>query len=237
MTQNQNAPERPEFQLEMAFRDAGSRDQHVISDALPERIKAYFSHCISRNPKDLLVHVQRLHFVSVSGDTTDIYSALLDLFIVLGSRGLPLRRTMLAQVSGQLKPEQLIYLSDALETGIDARDVIKDPGISMLSSGYSGSDSLVIVERRQGVEKGDPLQQAMASIECSDLEEARTILEDSLYSDRADLDQQHLLLEIYRKTEDKKHFMALYETFEGDSNPAYADWQALATHFGLTDKT
>lgn len=233
MTQNKNLAERLDVQLEIAFTDTGSRQQYVISDALPERIDAYFSHYIIRNPKNLLAHVQRINSVSAHGGKLDIYSTLLDLFIALGSQGLSLRRAMLAKVSSQLDPAHLMFLSDALEAGIHARDVINDPGISMLINGYSGFDDLVKIQRQQGEEKGDPLQQAMASIECSDLEEARIILEDSLYSDRADLDQQKLLLEIYRKTADKKHFMALYETFEGDSNPAYADWQELATHFGL----
>lgn len=234
MTQNQNAAERLDARQEMAFRDAGSRHLYVISEALPERIDEYFSHCISRNPKDLLTHVQRIHFVSERGSSSELYSALLDLFIGLGVHGLALRRAMLKRVSSQLDSAQRLFLNEALETGITERDVINDRGISILTSGYSGCDELVIIQREQGERKGDPLQQAMASIECSDLEEARAILEGSLYSDRTNLDQQKLLLEIYRKTGDKKHFMALYETFEGDSNPAYADWQALATHFGLT---
>ena len=231
----QNLPEPLDVRPEMAFSDTHSRHQHVISDALPVRIHAYFSHCIARNPKDLLAHVQRIHFASARGSRLEIYSAMLDLFIALGSHGLPLRRTMLAQVSSQLDPQQLVFLSDALKAGISTRDVINDSGISTLISGYSGCDDLVTTQGPQGEENGDPLQQAMASIECSDLEEARAILEESLYSDRTNMDQQKLLLEIYRKTGDKKHFMALYETFEGDSNPAYADWQALATHFGLAD--
>lgn len=234
MTQNHNVAESLEPQLEIAFTDTSSRQQHMISDALPERIDAYFLHSIARNPKNLLAHVQRINSVSARGSKSDIYSALLDLFIALGSQGLALRRAMLALVSSQLDPAHRLFLSDAMETGVSARDLINDPGFSMLINGYSGCDELVIIERQQGEEKGDPLQQAMASIECSDLEDARIILEDALYSDRENLDQQKLLLEIYRKTGDKKHFMALYETFEGDSNPTHADWQELAVYFGLT---
>lgn len=234
MTQNQNVAENNDIRSEIAFTDTGSRQQHMISDALPERVASYLLHCITRNPKNLLAHVQRINAVSARGSQSDIYSALLDLFVALGSQGLSLRRVMLAQVSSQLEPAQLIFLSTAIKVGVGARDVIIDPGASMLINGYSGCDELVTVHRHQGGEKGDPLQQAMASIEFSDLEEARIILEDALYSDRADLNQQKLLLEIYRKTADKKHFMALYETFEAGSNPAHADWQALAAHFELT---
>ena len=232
MTQLQNVQERLDVQPEMAFAEAGLRQQHVVCNVLPDRISEYLSHYISRHSKDLLVHVQRINFALSREQEAELFGAMLDLYIALGEGGLSLRRKMLKRVSAQLNPEHLAFLSDALESGIDARLVVEHSGISMLTNGFSGSDELVIVERDQA-NTGDPLQQAMTSVECSNLDEARVILEDALYSDRSNSDQQKLLLEIYRKTDDKKHFMALYETFEGDSNPVQADWLALAEYFEL----
>jgi len=231
----QNVPEQLDIQPEMAFRKAGSRNLHVVSEAASLKISDFFSHYVVSHPLDLVTHVQRIHFAISRATEIDVYSTLLDLFIALGSRGQSLRQTMLEQASTKLGADHKAFLSDALEVGVNARDVIDDPGVSMLSAGYSGCDDMVVVQREhRGSDHEDPLQQAMDSIECSNLDEARVILEEAFYADRSNLDQQRLLLEIYRKTDDKKHFSVLFETFEGDSNPAHADWSEMAEQFGLS---
>jgi len=216
---------------DMAFRDDQSRRLWVDSSIPAERIDAWFSHHIVRQPEDLLAHVQRVHFATSQNAEPALYSALLDLFIALGSRGQALRETLLAQSSELLSDVHRVFLQASISAGINARDSIEDPAMSMLCRGFSGVGDLIEASKAAPAEDMDPLRQALESIECSELDEARAILEKSFFGGTFDAVQQQLLLEIYRKTDDSVHFEKLYATFSPDLAPD--DWLVLAEHFSV----
>ncbi len=229
MNQSQNPNDSLDTHLELAFRDRGTRRMQLKSDASPEKVEAYFCHHVVRAPQDLLVHVQRIHFAIERLPESRIYSALLDLFIALGERGLALRTEMLQQAKDHLSTEHLEYLNSILEGTATADGSIDDQSFSMLAKGVTGCRDMVRGERQMRDES--PLEQALECIECSDLEGARLILEAAVTEDHAHPEQQKLLLELYRKTDDRKHFSVLYQAMISESNPTHAEWQALHQHF------
>jgi len=186
-----------------------------------------------RRPEDLLAHVQRVHFAASQNIETALYSALLDLFITLGDKGQALREMMLTENSALLSDAHRAFLQASIASGISARERIEDPAMSMLCLGFSGVGQLVEVSTAAAVGERDPLRQALESIECSELDEARVTLEQSFFSGTSNIVQEQLLLEIYRKTDDKAHFERLYATFNTDATLVPAEWQTLADHFAV----
>jgi hypothetical protein len=216
---------------DMAFRDNQSRQMRINNVIPAERVSTWFSHHVVREPEDLLTHVQRIHFANSQKSEPALYSALLDLFIALGTRGKALREMMLTQNSNLLSDAHQAFLQASIAAGIHSRDNIEDSAMSMLCCGFSGARDLIEVSTSRRTADRDPLRQALESIECSQIDEARIILERSFFGGTSNAVQQQLLLEIYRKTDDRTHFEKLHATFDSETAPASVDWQALADHF------
>jgi hypothetical protein len=88
-----SALSNPRF--EAAFLHNGLSEPHLDTLGQVKETKAHLAHTIARRPKDLRLHVERILLYAESGDP-DMIGALGDLFLVLGDKGLPLRRRMLA---------------------------------------------------------------------------------------------------------------------------------------------
>jgi hypothetical protein len=85
----------PDPNLEAIFLHNGQCEPHLNSLGQVKETKAHLAHTIARRPKDLRLHVERILLHAQTSDP-DIIGALYDLFGVLGDKGLPLRRRMLA---------------------------------------------------------------------------------------------------------------------------------------------
>jgi hypothetical protein len=81
--------------LKTAFLHNGQCGLHLDTLDQAKETKAHLAHTIARRPKDLRLHVERILLHAETSDP-DIIDALSDLFQVLGDKGLPLRRRMLA---------------------------------------------------------------------------------------------------------------------------------------------
>lgn len=220
--------------IEMAFRVGGSRHFDLQIDKPAEKICEFLGHQIARKPEDLLAHVQRIRVAARNQLEPYLFGAMLDLFIALGSRGYELRKRMLDYVADRLGPEAQQQFRAALEGGIQASDANEDPGISVLSKGITGHTDIVDEAHsasQQGYE--DPLEQALAALESSQLEVARQVLEDAIFAGVSNTEQQQLLLDLYRKSDDTLNFSVLYSSLNENSNAAPEAWTELAKHFGI----
>lgn len=78
---------------------------------------------IGRQPANLHLHIQRISLWSRLGDEARIAAAVVDLWIVLGPRGVDLRTRMLRNHYAALDEHELgIYLSEHLSDGINRHD-------------------------------------------------------------------------------------------------------------------
>ncbi len=69
-----------------------------------------FEYRLKQDPNDLSCHLQRMQFSITVKNRTELFAAICDLFIVLGERGLALRKRLLDTCSKVLNQEQLTLI-------------------------------------------------------------------------------------------------------------------------------
>ncbi len=121
--------------LESAFqRDSNYAYFDSWSDDLPQNI----SFAISRNPIDLILHQQRIEYCVRKHDQPSLFAALVDLFIVLGDKGIPYKKRQLKQNQSYLSNDQKHLLKLAINTGLSADLPIKGLHQSIFNHGLEG---------------------------------------------------------------------------------------------------
>ena len=103
-------------------------------DSLEKRIR--------RNPNDLTAHFLRIQYYQTQFDGPGCFAAIVDLFIVLGSRGTALRRRMLDQCAFLLTRNLRNFLESHMETGISPRAPLPCLTPSILTEAISGTTEL-----------------------------------------------------------------------------------------------
>jgi hypothetical protein len=191
-------------------------------------LRDHFSHCVTREPRDLLSHVRRIILSNEHGDSSDAFAALVDLFIALGGKGLRLRRRMLELSKAKLQPQEYGRLRDALAAGLSAASLDFVPG-ALLCSGASRAMLLVEagIKPKSAVER-DPLTEAREYMEYSQIDEARNILEQAVLRDPTRQELHRELLDIYRSTRDVGNFGRMFQKLDGEANPMREEWRELA---------
>ena len=201
---------------------------------LGARLADHLAYKICKAPKDLLSHVQRILFSYRLGDSHAVYGAMLDLFIVLGDNGSPLRARLFSMVASVLREEHRRVLETGLIKGIKGFDRVPQSPGSRLSGGLTGSVDLV--EQGGGQRQTwhtDVVDEARDLIDSGLIDEAQALLEGALldHPERADVSEE--LLEIYRHTRHKDSFFAMRKRMEGQPLAHSELWEELAEQFIL----
>ncbi|MDX2503799.1 MAG: hypothetical protein QNL62_04900 [Gammaproteobacteria bacterium] len=93
------------------------KSSKVPDSLLPIRVLNFFEYSLKQNPGDLTCHMQRIQFARVMKNNDELFAALCDLFIILGSQGFPLRRRLLAYGKKILDKKQVELLVTGHLTG------------------------------------------------------------------------------------------------------------------------
>lgn len=221
-------PELLYAEAEAVFAVSMSMDLR-FSPLLRPALAEYLCHCVTRKPSDLLSHVRRIFLAHEENKKGDVFGALVDIFIVLGKKGLKLRRRLLEMSKTFLEPYQYSLLRESLVIGLDERKVAFVSG-AMLCRGIEGSLKLVQSETDSSDELRDPLIEAREYLEYSQLDEARELLEDALIQNPERQELHKELLGIYRSTRDQSRFADMLKRLNGE-NPMLDLWQELAAYF------
>lgn len=222
-------PESLQGSREPVFTVRESRDLRFPPDCR-DSLGEYFCHCITRNPRDLLSHVRRIVLAHDQGGDDELFPALFDLFIVLGNKGVELRKRMLGFARSELAMGHYKQLLDSLAIGMRERDIPTVPG-SALQSGLEGWTVLIHDGDHQSSSPRDPLLEAREFLEYSQLEEARILLEAAVLMAPHRVELHDELLEIYRSTRDEANFMQMFQELDGVLNPARKKWEGLMEFF------
>jgi hypothetical protein len=190
----------------------------------------HFRHCIARDPQDLRSHVRRILLAYERADGPELFAAMLDLFIALGRKGFNLRRRMLGVSRGGLEAHQYSLLRDSLPEGVDESKVTIAPG-SLLCRGIEGSLNLVRHGSALSTEVRDPLIDAREYLEYSQIDEARSVLEDAISQTPLRQELHYELLAIYRSTRDRTNFAKMFQKISDIASPIPKEWQELAEFF------
>ncbi|MES9813463.1 MAG: hypothetical protein ABW159_11435 [Candidatus Thiodiazotropha sp.] len=210
--------------LEPAFRIAYRRTLHIDARGWESQAKTFYAHAVARTPKALWLHVQRINLLAGMADP-DIHAALVDLFLVLDGKGAALCKRLLALAYPLLQREAYRQLSDHLLAN-RSHDNLSSIG-SVLSSGRTGHEQLILFEESADDARTDPLQIASEQLAFGQTDLARKTLESAVLAAPERLELHHALIEIYRHSRIKTqiaHFLQLLETV---SNPAQIAWQEL----------
>ena len=185
---------------------------------------------LRRNPRDLLSHVQRilLHRAQKKPDQT--YGALLDLFLVLGSRGQALRKNILKRCRKLLAEKHYRFLKDHLETGL-YKDFIRDSvNYSFLSPGTTGNPAIVANNKTQQSD-WEAILLARHYLAKNNILAAQRLLKLVLQTDPGNAVICRELLSLYRLHNLPEAFFETYYSLLGRQLALPENWRAAEQFF------
>jgi len=94
---------------------------------------------ITKNPKDLITHIQRINYCFNNSDSEQLFAALSDFFRVLERKGLPISKRMYAAVKSKLATDRKEQLRQYLENTAE----LKENELCVLGKGVIGTVNLV----------------------------------------------------------------------------------------------
>jgi len=192
-------------------------------------VSHYLAHQVSRQPKILINHVQRIYLHAAAKNTEQTSAALLDLNLILGKKGEKLRKRLLFQCKKMLKKEQYALLSECFLHSEDAQNKYPMLAHSILCRIFSNNDIVSRAETNKERAALDVIDEARDRINYGQLNEAQTLLENALIEspERADIATE--LLEIYRYTRNKEALSKMLSRLNKTHFKNTNIWKSIAT--------
>ena len=202
----------PDTEVELGFRFDQLLALHPDLPVSDQLMEEHLAHGIAAYPGNLLCHTQRIFFFYGNLDSDGLYSALIDLFIALGSKGALLRKRLLNGARERLSPRHFAILSHWLEHGAPAEEnELALASQSVLNPGVTGTRRLVQVFHTDQDSERDPLLEAREHIEYFQIEEARSLLETAIF-EQPEREELHTeLIHLYQATRDFARLQAMRE--------------------------
>jgi hypothetical protein len=183
----------------------------------------YLAHRVSRSPRDLLAHTQRIGLLAELRDEAGACGALRDLHIALGPAGRGLRDRLLGQCGG--------LLGSACRESFTGGRAGHRHGTAVLDDAVEGRLDLVSVEA-EGPRPYDRLAIAEAELTLGNLAGARELLEEAL--DDAQTRERALehLATIYATTADAGRLRAVGARFP-EACARVPSWSEARSRLGV----
>ena len=197
-----------------------------------EKKSAYAEHLarkIKRNPRDLRSHTQRIYLNYILKNEDAYFGALIDLFIVLGPKGLALKKSILRPTNFLLENEHASFIRKHLHSGINAAQAIPT-NESRLSKGISSTTDIVTRKLSDG-KTYSSLSSAKEKLSLGEIKSARILLENALEEDPADLEIAYELLELYRDHKMQKEFTTMTTRLTGKTLASQEKWSETEKYF------
>jgi tetratricopeptide (TPR) repeat protein len=207
-----------------------SQKQLRISTVCDDTVKSwrYYSHHIGRFPLDLRAHAQRL-FLIIDNDMSKLLAgAMQDLFIALEDHGFSFKNSMLEHSKQQLIDEDIQHFEAWLST--NTRSSFKPMQGSVLDKGLPGKvEKLVIFEQTQEEQPhyDNVIEEANAYLEYGQVEEAQSLLEETLQENGYDENIALELLNIYQYTRDRVSFETMTQQFINAGAELPEEWRQV----------
>lgn len=193
-----------------------------------EIIADYLDHQVSKKPFDLTSHLQRFSLHRYHKHPEKTYAALLDLFIVLGNKGLPLRQRLLCQASRVIAREHYHFLSATLPDVFSVTCDTPLHHLSVLSMGRMLEKEIVQQVCSADVPNNEtPLQIAQDLLNSGQIRQAQEILESALLVTPDHHDTSYELLQIYHHTQDRESCIQMLKKLSAEKLAAREQWVDL----------
>ncbi len=215
---------------EPAFAAAGGDLAPPVPSSLATAWCDYYAFCILRRPGDLRAHLARILLLRRFGGERTLYEAILDLFRVLGDRGLPLRQDVLRRCSPMLDEAARAQLERFLDH--PERLPAETEGIPGLVSSPATGPRLTVPVRQKPQTPGDPVAEAEDHLQYGNVEAAVSLLRNRLLEEPADERAGALLLEVFRHAGDLERGRAWYRRMLDTGAEKSRWWQELGQWLG-----
>lgn len=207
------------------FRLAGERSLRFPESLRTRETADFLAHLVKREPGNLRIHSQRILLNLERLECEPLFGALLDMFSVLGQKGLDLRRRMLISAKSVLDKNHFEFLASTLEPGLAAwANIPEAPYAVLRPNGRQSSTQLVTRKRTQKSEPADPISEARDYIDHGQLDLALEILERAARSDPSSQEVAKELLNIFAHTRNTAAKERFIESL-GDENNFCPAWR------------
>lgn len=213
------------------FLPSDSNAFYFVDNRLPEHVLRNLVFHISRKPRQLITHIQRIYHCYYANLSEQLFAALVDFLVVLDRRGTKISRRMIIGTRSKLSREQYKSLQAFMVNEMDI-SALAGNQYSIFTKGLIGTQDLVQQVASASTKQAyDPLNLARDYIEYSQLAEARDVLEKAIVNEPHRLELHQSLLELYKSTQDVSGLKKMVDIF-ADLNIAMPDdWNELMTLF------
>jgi hypothetical protein len=193
----------------------------------PELWATHLAHLSAREPSNLLAHVRRVYLHLKHEQSDALYGALLDLFLILGEKGVDLRTRLLKMSKNTLPHDCYDLFNSYLERGLQNNQSFPISQYSVFGNFFKGELSLFNDEEadKQNYEKRrDPLELAQEELTFGDINVAQDILEEAILDSPQRVGLHYGLLEIYKHTHSLSDLEKMQERLGEHVNVAISAW-------------
>lgn len=183
---------------------------------------------VSRSPKRLMFHVQRIYHCFDSRLPEQLYAALIDLFYTLKGKGRALSQRMVVEVMEVLDEPEAIKVRNYLVSYDE--NLLVGNHYSIFTTGLISSLA-VIEEVSKNNTEYDVLSLAHDYIEYSQLEQAMEVLEGGILDMPKRLELQIELLELYTITKSYQAYKKMTDQLQKNKINITDEWQDAAKYF------
>lgn len=201
-----------------------------VDDRSPEQVLRNLVLHISRKPRQLITHIQRIYYCYHANLSEQLFAALVDFLVVLERRGAKISRRMIIGARSKLSREQYKLLRAFMMNEMDIA-LLEGNQYSIFTKGLIGTQNLVQQVSSSDEQAYDPLDLARDYIEYSQLSEAKDVLENAIINEPHRLELHQSLLELYKSTQDISGLKKMVEFFASLNIPKPDGWDELMTLF------
>lgn len=186
---------------------------------------------VSRSPKHLQAHLERIYYCFQEHLDEQLFGALVDLLIILSKDGMALGKRMVSGSKSRLSETQYKALTKHLDSRGAGKDLLTLNRYSVFAKGLQSISTLVSIDEDLSYEVHDPLKLARDYIEYSQLDSAIYVLEQAILIQPERMELHHELLSLYRSTHNQAEFESMYADLNRKKLPAPIEWEELKNFF------
>lgn len=186
---------------------------------------------VSRNPKNLQAHLERIYFCYQEHFDEQLFGALVDLLIVLNKTGEALAKRMVSGSQARMNGNQLNVLINLIDNKDAQREYLFYSCYSIFSKGLQSTSVLVhLVQQSVQIEQ-DPLALARDFVEFSQIDNAMNVLENAILANPGRMELHSELLSLYRITRNQAGFQRFYIALSHRDLSLPVEWKQLDEYF------
>lgn len=199
-------------------------------DKLSDNFLREFVLLVTRKPKRLIAHIQRIHHCYKTNLQEQLFAALVDLLVILNGRGKAISWRMITGTKSKLSDEQYKKLQELMTVNHDVA-LLTGNEYSVFAKGLIGTRNLVQQIEASDKQEHDPLNLAYDYIEYSQLDEAKEVLEKAIVNQPQRQELHQCLLELYKSTLDSSGFIRMFNILTKLDVILPNDWSILQAFF------